>query len=35
MGYPLYRRLGFEDYCRIAIYVWPGEAERTNITQAG
>ena len=27
MGYPLYRRLGFQDYCRIAIYLWPGEAE--------
>jgi GNAT superfamily N-acetyltransferase len=27
MGYPLYRRLGFEDYCRIGIYLWPGEAE--------
>jgi ribosomal protein S18 acetylase RimI-like enzyme len=26
MGYPLYRRLGFEDYCRIAIYLWPGKA---------
>lgn len=29
MGYPLYRRLGFQDYCRIAIYLWPGEAEST------
>jgi ribosomal protein S18 acetylase RimI-like enzyme len=27
IGYRLYRRLGFEDYCRIAIYLWPGEAE--------
>lgn len=27
MGYPLYRRLGFQDYCRIGIYLWPGEAE--------
>jgi GNAT superfamily N-acetyltransferase len=26
MGYPLYRRLGFQEYCRIAIYLWPGEA---------
>jgi ribosomal protein S18 acetylase RimI-like enzyme len=26
MGYPLYRRLGFQDYCWIAIYLWPGEA---------
>src|SRR5262245_54422812 len=26
MGYALYRRLGFQDYCRIAIYLWPGEA---------
>jgi ribosomal protein S18 acetylase RimI-like enzyme len=26
MGYPLYRRLGFEEYCRIAIYLWPGQA---------
>jgi ribosomal protein S18 acetylase RimI-like enzyme len=25
LGYPLYRRLGFQDYCRIAIYLWPGE----------
>ena len=28
MGYPLYCRLGFEDYYRIAIYLWPGEAEK-------
>lgn len=27
MGYPLYRRLGFQDYCRIGIYLWPGETE--------
>ena len=27
MGYPLYRRLGFQDYCQIGIYLWPGEAE--------
>ena len=26
MGYPLYRRLGFQDYCRLGIYLWPGEA---------
>jgi GNAT superfamily N-acetyltransferase len=26
MGYPLYRRLGFQDYCAIGIYLWPGEA---------
>jgi ribosomal protein S18 acetylase RimI-like enzyme len=26
LGYPLYRRLGFQDYCQIAIYLWPGEA---------
>jgi GNAT superfamily N-acetyltransferase len=26
MGYPLYRRLGFQNYCRIAIYLWPGQA---------
>jgi ribosomal protein S18 acetylase RimI-like enzyme len=24
--YPLYRRLGFQDYCQLAIYLWPGEA---------
>jgi ribosomal protein S18 acetylase RimI-like enzyme len=30
MGYPLYRRLGFQDYCRIAIYLWPGEASSTD-----
>jgi ribosomal protein S18 acetylase RimI-like enzyme len=35
MGYPLYRRLGFEDYCRIGIYLWPGEAESANIAHAG
>ena len=27
MGYPLYRRLGFEEYCRIEIYHWSEEAE--------
>ena len=25
-GYTLYRRLGFQDYCRIAIYLWSAEA---------
>ena len=30
MGYPLYRRLGFEDYCRIGIYLWPGQAPGTE-----
>jgi hypothetical protein len=30
MGYPLYRRLGFEDYCRIAIYLWAGKAESAD-----
>ena len=25
-GYALYRRLGFQDYCQIAIYLWSGEA---------
>jgi len=35
MGYRLYRRLGFEDYCRIAIYLWPGEAESANMAHAG
>lgn len=25
LGYSLYRRLGFQDYCRIGIYLWPGE----------
>jgi len=25
MGYPVYRRLGFEEYCRIELYEWrPG-----------
>ena len=25
MGYPVYRRLGFEEYCRIGLYEWrPG-----------
>jgi GNAT superfamily N-acetyltransferase len=32
MGYPLYRRLGFQDYCRIGIYLWPGEAERNAMS---
>jgi GNAT superfamily N-acetyltransferase len=28
MGYPVYKRLGFEEYCRIKEYVWtPPEAE--------
>jgi predicted acetyltransferase len=22
MGYPVYRRLGFEEYCRIGLYKW-------------
>ena len=22
MGYPVYRRLGFEEYCRIGLYEW-------------
>jgi GNAT superfamily N-acetyltransferase len=27
MGYPVYRRLGFEEYCRIGLYEWhPGQA---------
>ena len=26
MGVPLYQRLGFEEYCRIAVYEWPHEA---------
>jgi ribosomal protein S18 acetylase RimI-like enzyme len=30
MGYSLYRRLGFEEYCRIGIYLWPGEAESAD-----
>jgi hypothetical protein len=33
MGYPLYRRLGFEDYCRTAINLWPGEAESAETIQ--
>ncbi len=24
MGYPVYRRLGFEEYCRICLYEWHG-----------
>jgi ribosomal protein S18 acetylase RimI-like enzyme len=35
MGYPLYRRLGFKDYCRIAIYLWPGEAESADTAHPG
>jgi ribosomal protein S18 acetylase RimI-like enzyme len=35
MGYPLYRRLGFEDYCRIAIYMWPGEAVSADTAHPG
>ncbi|HEU5101092.1 MAG TPA: GNAT family N-acetyltransferase, partial [Roseiflexaceae bacterium] len=34
MGYPLYRRVGFEDYCRIAIYLWPGKAESAETAPA-
>jgi len=26
MGLPLYRRLGFEEYCRIAVYEWRDRA---------
>ena len=35
MGYPLYRRLGFEDYCRIGIYLWPGQAESSATAVPG
>jgi ribosomal protein S18 acetylase RimI-like enzyme len=35
MGYRLYRRLGFEDYCRIGIYLWRGEAESANTAHPG
>ena len=35
MGYPLYRRLGFQDYCRIGIYLWPGEAKRSATAVPG
>jgi len=24
MGYRLYRRLGFQDYCQFGIYLWSG-----------
>jgi hypothetical protein len=24
MGLPLYRRLGFQEYCRVAGYLWQG-----------
>jgi ribosomal protein S18 acetylase RimI-like enzyme len=27
MGYNVYRRLGFVEYCQIKHYVWPGEAD--------
>jgi ribosomal protein S18 acetylase RimI-like enzyme len=26
MGYNVYRRLGFAEYCKIGHYAWPGEA---------
>ena len=35
MGERLYRRLGFEEYCRIAIYLWSGEAESTKTAHPG
>ena len=35
MGYRLYRRLGFEEYCRIGIYLWPGETESAGISHPG
>jgi ribosomal protein S18 acetylase RimI-like enzyme len=35
MGYRLYRRLGFEDYCRIGIYLWSGEAESADTAHPG
>ncbi len=25
LGYPVYRRLGFRDVCRFALYLWPAE----------
>ena len=25
MGVPLYERMGFREYCRIAVYEWPLE----------
>jgi GNAT superfamily N-acetyltransferase len=29
MGYPVYRRLGFQEYCRFELYEWtPGENEQ-------
>ena len=35
MGYRLYRRLGFEEYCRIGIYLWPGEVESADTAHPG
>ena len=28
MGLPLYRRLGFQEYCRIAVYEWHRQGPR-------
>jgi ribosomal protein S18 acetylase RimI-like enzyme len=32
-GYALYRRLGFQDYCRIAIYLWSGESSSADAAE--
>src|SRR5262249_2356819 len=28
MGFNVYRRLGFQEYCKVSQYVWPGDTER-------
>lgn len=32
MGLPVYRRLGFKEYCTIDLYLWLGEADVTGCT---
>ena len=32
-GYALYRRLGFQDYCQMAIYLWSGAASGADAAQ--
>lgn len=27
MGYSIYRRIGFEEYCRFRVYLWPGASD--------
>ena len=33
MGTQLYRRLGFQEYCRFGIYLWPGEVALIDATR--